>query len=90
MLEDKRTAGIYHLTGRDATTWYGFAKAIFERSGNSVRVKPISTSEFPTLAKRPAYSILDNSKLSETFDLRLPGYTESLKSCLARIALDDE
>ena len=87
-LDDKRLAGIYHLSGSQATTWYDFARAIFEKSGNDIILNPIPTSEFPTPAKRPAYSILDNTKLGETFGLQLPGYTKSLESCLSRITLD--
>ena len=88
-LDDKRLSGIYHLTGSQATSWHGFASAIFEKSDTKMTVNPIPTSEFPTPAKRPAYSILDNSKLSETFGLELPGFEQSLDACLTRIALDE-
>ena len=88
-LDNKRLSGIYHLTGSDATSWHGFARSIFEKSGSSVTVNPIPTSEFPTPARRPAYSILDNSKLSDKFGLQLPGFNQSLDACLTRIALDE-
>ena len=88
-LDDTQLSGIYHLTGSEATNWHGFASAIFEKSGSEIKVNPIPTSEFPTPAKRPAYSILDNSKLNETFGLELPGFNQSLDACLKRIALDE-
>ncbi len=78
--------GIYHLTGSDSTTWFEFAKAIFECSGKTISLNPIATTEFPTPAKRPKYSILDNAKLESRFGLVLPGYKQSLNSCLDRIA----
>lgn len=57
--------GIYHTTCEGSTTWYEFALAIFEAAGLKVRVEPIPTSEYPTPAKRPMYSILDNKALHE-------------------------
>lgn len=88
--DDTRLSGIYHLTGSDATTWYDFARAIFDRSGHSIVVNPVPTSEYPTPAKRPLFSLLDNTKLSDIFGLEMPGYTQSLESCLTRIALDEQ
>ena len=86
-LEDKH-CGIYHLTGSEATTWYGFARAIFDKSDTDIKLNPIPSSEFPTPASRPAYSILDNTKLANTFELKLPGFNQSLGDCLSRITLD--
>ena len=54
--------GIYHTTCEGSTTWYEFALAIFEAAGLKVQVEPIPTSEYPTPAKRPRYSILDNRR----------------------------
>ncbi len=83
----KNLGGIYHLTGSQATTWYDFAKMIFESSGHEIKLNPIPTSEFPTPAQRPKYSILDNTKLSNTFGLTAPGFKQSLIQCLDQIAL---
>lgn len=80
-------AGIFNMTCRGSTTWYGFAREIFQSAGiEGVRIDPITTSEFPTPAKRPRYSVLDNSKLEQIYGLRLPHWRYSLKECLAQRA----
>lgn len=89
-LDEGNPSGVYHLTGSDATTWYGFAKSLFDKSGAAIRLNPVSSSEFPTPARRPAYSILDNTKLGESFGLKLPGFNHSLDACLSRITLEGQ
>ena len=84
--DDKSYTGIYHLTGSDQTSWYEFAKAIFFHTNQSISIQPIPTRDFPTPAKRPHYSVLDNTKLEQTFGISLPGYKDSLKHCLSRCA----
>jgi dTDP-4-dehydrorhamnose reductase len=74
--------GIYHLTNGGETSWYGFARQILELSGESCSLMPISTHEYPTPARRPAYSVLDNYKLNHVFKLSLPGWLNSLKHCM--------
>ena len=76
-------AGIYHLSGRGVTTWYGFAKAIVASMGlaHAVDVEPIATVDYPTPARRPAYSVLDTTKLQRAFGLVLPGWESSLAAC---------
>ncbi|MES9940597.1 MAG: dTDP-4-dehydrorhamnose reductase [Candidatus Thiodiazotropha sp. 6PLUC2] len=71
--------GLYHMTGGGVTSWYGFASQILALSGESCSLKPIATSEYPTPAQRPAYSVLDNSKLNQQFNLVLPDWISSLK-----------
>lgn len=56
-------AGIYHFAGDGATTWYGFARAILDVVGANVRLEPIPTSDYPTPARRPAYSVLDTGRV---------------------------
>jgi dTDP-4-dehydrorhamnose reductase len=77
--------GLYHLTCQGATTWWGFAQRIIELAGfgERVRVLPITTADYPTPAKRPAYSVLSNAKLERVFGIRLPDWEEGLKRCLA-------
>jgi dTDP-4-dehydrorhamnose reductase len=77
--------GLYHLTCQGQTTWWGFAQRIIDLAGYAerVRVLPISTADYPTPAKRPAYSVLSNAKLERTFGIRLPDWEEGLKRCLA-------
>ncbi len=74
--------GLYHLTGSGQVSWYGFASAILERSGLECNLLPIPSSEYPTPAIRPAYSVLDNSKMRDTFGLVLPEWQDSLDQCL--------
>jgi dTDP-4-dehydrorhamnose reductase len=74
--------GTYHLTASGQTTWFGFAKAIMDLGGLSSTIVPITSSEYPTAASRPSYSVLDNTKLFANFGLRLRPWEESLANCL--------
>ena len=76
--------GTYHLTCGGETSWYGFAAAIAELGGYPTRLTPIPSSDYPTPARRPANSRLDNGKLARVFGLRLPHWREALKRCLDR------
>lgn len=73
--------GLYHLSGRGRTTWYGFAKAILADRA-AVRIAPITTAEYPTPAQRPAMSVLDPSRFERTFGFSLPEWSASLRECL--------
>jgi dTDP-4-dehydrorhamnose reductase len=85
--------GLFHMTGGGATNWAEFAKTIFTASaaagGPSARVIPITTAEYPTPARRPANSRLDNSKLADIHDVRLPHWQQSLQGCIQRIVARD-
>jgi len=74
--------GVYHLSAGGQTSWYGFARAIWEAAGSPCRLKPITTHDYPAPAKRPAYSVLDNSRFQATFGLALPDWRHSLLQCL--------
>lgn len=76
--------GTYHLTCSGATSWYGFATAIAALGGHETRLTPIPTSDYPTPARRPANSQLDNGKLERVFGLRLPHWRKALELCLDR------
>lgn len=82
-------AGVTHLAGPDALTWCAFAREIIrenaERGGRFVPVDPISTSDYPTAASRPANSTLSTERLRATFGIRLPPMRESLSDCLDRL-----
>jgi dTDP-4-dehydrorhamnose reductase len=83
-------SGIYHLSAGGVTSWHGFARAILEadpkRSEQIVsQVLPIATAEYPTPAQRPAYSLLDSTKLHNTFGLKLPDWQQSLQLAIAHI-----
>lgn len=77
-------AGIYHMTCRGSTSWCGFARRIFDLAGRSgsVRVNGIPTSEFPTAAARPLFSVLSNDKLERVFGVRLDSWDDALRDCL--------
>jgi dTDP-4-dehydrorhamnose reductase len=80
--KSKENPGIYHYTNAGITNWYEFAVAIKKLTGSNCIVNPIPTSEYPTPAKRPAYSVLDSTKIKETFGVAIPDWEESLKRCL--------
>ena len=77
--------GIYHYANEGVITWYDLAVAIKELTGSACQVNPIPTSAYPTPAKRPAYSVLDTTRIRDTFGIRLKDWKESLKKCLARL-----
>jgi dTDP-4-dehydrorhamnose reductase len=78
-------SGVYHFTAAGATSWCGFAEAIFAAAMglNAPRVVPIAASEYPTPATRPANSRMSLGKLNEVFGLRMPDWGEALRLCLA-------
>ena len=76
-------AGIYHYSGEGGASWYDFTKAIHRLAGiTDCQVNPIHTSEYPTPAKRPAYSVLDKTKIKQTYGIRIPHWEESLAKCI--------
>ncbi|AEI51002.1 dTDP-4-dehydrorhamnose reductase [Runella slithyformis] len=75
--------GTYHYSNEGAISWYDFAKTIFELAHYSVRVKPLKTSEYPTKARRPAFSVMDKSRIKETLSISVPYWKDSLKACLS-------
>jgi dTDP-4-dehydrorhamnose reductase len=79
------TPGIYNFSNEGIISWYDFAKAIKEITNSPCVVKPISTKEFPTPAKRPAYSVLDNTKIQKTFGIKLKNWEDSLSTCISNI-----
>jgi dTDP-4-dehydrorhamnose reductase len=74
--------GLYHLTARGTTTWYGFARAILADVPGT-RIVPITTAEYPTPATRPRWSVLDPARFERTFGFALPDWHSSLAECLA-------
>jgi dTDP-4-dehydrorhamnose reductase len=77
--------GIYNFTNEGMISWYDFAKAIKEITNSPCDVKPISTKEYPTPAKRPAYSVLDKRKIQETFGVQLKDWKKSLEICIKKL-----
>ena len=85
---EKFVPGIYHYSNEGVASWYDFALAIFELSGVDCKVKPVLSENFPTPAKRPAYSVLNKAKIKETYHLEVPYWRDSLKVCLDKLASD--
>lgn len=79
---DRWVPGIYHFTDEGVASWYDFSKAIFELAGKNVEVTPVPSSEYPTPAKRPFYSVLSKNKIKKTFGMEIPYWRDSLKRCL--------
>lgn len=74
--------GVYHYSNEGVASWYDFAHAIFEMKNVKIALKPIKSSEYPTPAARPAYSVLDKSKIKSSFGVQIPHWRESLKKCI--------
>ncbi|MBP5794582.1 MAG: dTDP-4-dehydrorhamnose reductase [Alphaproteobacteria bacterium] len=84
-LLNEKNSGIYHYTNNGVCSWYDFATEIMTMSGLKCRVNPIKTEQYPTRATRPAYSVLDKSKIKEVFDVDIPHWRVSLEKCLGAI-----
>jgi len=77
--------GVYHYSNEGVTSWFDFAKAIFDISGTNVKASPIPGSAYPTKATRPAFSVMDKSKIKNTFNLAIPYWRDSLIECINKI-----
>ena len=79
-------SGIYHYSNEGVCSWYDFARQIATLAGNtSCHVEPCHSDEFPSPVKRPAYSVLDKTKIKETFGIDIPYWTDSLLKCMKNI-----
>lgn len=80
--------GIYHYSNEGVTSWYDFTKMIAEIAGNmDCVILPCHSEEFPSPVKRPAFSVLDKTKVKETFGLDVPYWTDSLKKCMNNLII---
>ncbi len=78
--------GIYHYSNEGVCSWYDFAKAIGETAGHTAcEIRPCHSDEFPSEVVRPAYSVLDKTKFKETFGIRIPYWSDSLKKCIRNL-----
>ena len=78
--------GIYHFSNEGVISWYDFTKAIHRIAGiTSCHVRPLHTAEYPTPAHRPHYSVLDKTKIKQTYNLEIPYWEESLKDCIFKL-----
>jgi len=77
--------GVYHYSNEGVASWFDFARAVFDISSTEVKLKPVKTSEYVTKAVRPAYSVMDKSKIKSTFGIHVPYWRESLEVCIGRL-----
>lgn len=77
--------GTYHFSNEGVCSWFDFAKAICEMSGNTCDIRPCHSDEFPSPVARPHFSVLDKTKIKQTFGIRIPYWTDSLKRCIEEI-----
>ena len=78
--------GVYHFSNEGVTSWYDFTKSIHRLSGiNTCQVSPLHTAEYPTPARRPAYSVLDKTKIKAAYSIEIPHWEESLAKCIAKL-----
>ena len=76
---------IFHFTNEGITTWYDFTVAILDIAGKTCQVNPITTDQYPTKAARPAYSVLDKSKIKQALDIEIPFWKDSLVKCIEEL-----
>lgn len=82
----KGNDGVYHYSNEGVCSWYDFTKMIAEYAGHTkCDIHPCHSEEFPSSVKRPAYSVLDKTKIKATFGVEVPYWTESLKNCMRNI-----
>ena len=83
---DGTQSGIYHFSNEGVCSWFDFTKAIAEYNGTTeCDVQPCHSNEFPSPVKRPAYSVLDKTKIKETFGVEVPYWVDSLKVCIKNL-----
>ena len=85
-IEQGIVPGIYHFSNEGVISWYDFTKAIHRLAGiTTCHVRPLHTSEYPTPAQRPHYSVLDKTKIKQTYQIEIPYWEESLKDCIEKL-----
>ena len=83
--QGEQNSGIYHYTNEGVCSWYDFAHSIIRIAGLPAKVIPIPTREYPTVAKRPAYSVLSKEKIKREYHWVIPHWEDSLRKCLANM-----
>lgn len=83
--KDELVYGIFNYSNEEECSWFEFAQKIKEFSGSSIEINPVPTSAYPTKATRPAYSLLDKSKIKEVYQLEIPTWEDSLKKELKHL-----
>lgn len=83
-------AEIFHFSNEGVTSWYDLAVAVVKKSGLSAKVNPIRTADYPTPASRPAYSVMDKTKIKKKLGITIPHWQDSLELCLEQIKADSQ
>ena len=86
---DQKISGIFHFSNEGVASWYDFAVAIRDIAGLKTKILPIETSQYPTPAIRPQYSVLNKKKVKQTFQIEIPYWRESLEKCMSIILSSD-
>ena len=81
----RENSGIYHFTNMGVCSWYDFACEIMEKSGINCAVNPIKSSQYPTPAARPFYSVLDKTKIQDVFGIKINHWKQGLKKCIEQM-----
>ncbi len=79
------TIEVFHYSNEGVCSWYDFAKAIFEIEGLPIKVNPIESSQYPTPAKRPFFSVLNKNKIKKKYKMEVPFWRDALKECLNKV-----
>ena len=82
--------GIYHFSNEGVCSWYDFAREICELSDNTCNIQPCHSDEFPSKVKRPHFSVLDKTKIKDTFGIEVPYWKDSLKKCIRELKTENE
>ena len=91
IIEEGVRPGVYHYSNEGVISWYDFTKAIHRIAGiESCKVSPIHTTDYPTPARRPPFSVLDKSKIKKTYSIEIPYWETSLNDCIERIRNNKE
>lgn len=80
--------GVYHYSNEGVCSWYDFAQMIFKFANINCKIKAVRSDQFPTLAKRPAYSVMDKSKIKNQFNIPIPFWVDSLEKCLTEMSYE--
>jgi dTDP-4-dehydrorhamnose reductase len=82
---DSKAYGTYHYSNEGVTSWFDFARAIFDISGTQIKAIPVRTDEYAMKAMRPGYSVMDKSKAKQTFTIEIPYWRDSLVNCIGKL-----
>jgi dTDP-4-dehydrorhamnose reductase len=83
-LKISKNGNLYHYSNEGVASWYDFAISIMELGGVNCKVKPIQTKDYPTLARRPHFSVFNKSKIKKDFKIEIPYWRDSLKDCIEK------